>query len=85
MVRRKKGWLPVMDAVKALAEAWRIAEALGMKVVLYAFAWERRQKDNRFWELQILTVDIAGTNQYFFNTTRKSGGSWRDARSRIAS
>lgn len=72
--RRKERWLQAVDAVKALAEAWRIAEALDMEAVWCAIAYERRQKDHRFWELQILRVGSDGTNQYFFWRKHKEAG-----------
>lgn len=54
-VRRKEGWLQVADGVKALAEASKGFRTLDWKGVKSAIAWETRQNNQGYWELQVLS------------------------------
>lgn len=66
-VRRKEGWLPLMDGVSALVQAAKVMRRLHWGEVLRAIVWEPRQNNPDYWEFQILEVDMPdGSKRWFF-------------------
>lgn len=59
-VRRKEGWLPAVDATKALAEACKTDPPLRMDAILRAIGRNRHEN----WEFQVLRVWADGENRW---------------------